>query len=693
MKKNLFIILLFLISKFLFPNPVSEDTAKIVALNFFNAVGDSRSFEPVSDVVSTDYLIQSEDTLIYLFHINPGDYVFISADDAAFPVLGYGFTGVPSWEEAHTSVKQWMGHRKKEILYIKKEQIKPATQTRKLWQSLKNNSYKSSSKGVEPLILSKWDQNFPYNTYAPADPAGSAGHTLSGCVAVAMAQLMYYYRFPETGTGAHGYTHPDYGYLSADFGNTQYKYSQMVDKLHTKKNDAIAELMYHCGVSVDMAYGPNASGSPGFKAIDALKNYFNFPDSTNGKWKDNYPDSLWDSFLHEAIDKKQPLAYSGFAADMSGGHAFILDGYQGNNFYHFNWGWSGNHDGYYYLHDLNPQGTSLSTSQGAIFGAVPDTNYPSFCSGPDTLAAMQGSFEDGSGHKNYNNNTACSWLIDPAQFDVLDISLDFKKVDLEWNNDFIRVYDGADTSAPLLAKISGDSIPGLITSTGQQLFITFQSDSAQTGEGFHAEYHVSLPDYCGSLTVIDSAAGSIRDGSGAFPYTNNTFCKWYIKPAGANRIEVDFTSLDTYDSSDKVIISDPSTSPATSLGEYYGSNLPNSPIISNSGEMFIVFVSNANDVAGGFELNYTSDVVNVDEKKDDAFLVYPNPSSGLVNIELPLNISSGKIQIFTIDGKLVRKLKSKKKFNLRLPDGIYYVKLTTQDKAIVKKIIISGYGK
>jgi len=100
--------------------------------------------------------------------------------------------------------------------------------------------------------------------------------------------------------------------------------------------------------------------------------------------------------------------------------AFNLDGYQGTNYFHFNWGWSGSYNGYFYLNNLNPGGDNFTNGQGAIINLYPDTNnynYPSYCAGQVVLSTLKGTFEDGSGPvKNYQNNANCGWLIQSREF-------------------------------------------------------------------------------------------------------------------------------------------------------------------------------------------------------------------------------------------------------------------------------------
>src|SRR5204862_327153 len=114
----------------------------------------------------------------------------------------------------------------------------------------------ANSRDVEPMITSNWNQPVPYNEMCPADPAGSAGHAIVGCVPVAMGQIMYYYRWPDHGTGSYTYYDSTYGTQHVSFDSTWYRWSNMKNAI-TTSDTGIAQLLYHLGVSVDLKYGPS----------------------------------------------------------------------------------------------------------------------------------------------------------------------------------------------------------------------------------------------------------------------------------------------------------------------------------------------------------------------------------------------------------------------------------------------------
>ena len=199
----------------------------------------------------------------------------------------------------------------------------------------------------------------------PADAAGPCGHAFTGCTITAMAQIMKYWNYPTKGTGSHSYSHPTYGNLSADFGSTTYQWSQMPNSV-TSQNDAVATLMYHCGVSLETDYGPSASGA--FDPRDALVQYFNYSSNAMLVNRGGFTNSDWIRMLKTELDLRHPIWYTG-----SGffGHSFICDGYQDADYFHFNWGWSGTSDGYFYIGNLNPGGNTLNENQFALISIIP----------------------------------------------------------------------------------------------------------------------------------------------------------------------------------------------------------------------------------------------------------------------------------------------------------------------------------
>ena len=326
-----------------FAERVTSETAQKVATTFLNNNG-------AKTTQLTDLSKEAGFPNLYIFTAEQG-FVVMSADDCVQPILGYSLTDGFVTKDMPENLRWWLQGYNDQIQEAIDKGL-PAEETAVAeWQSLKNGlAFKgTSSVVVGPMLTTLWDQTYPYNYYCPAcSSGGSGGHTYTGCVATAMAQVMKYWNYPTTGNGSHSYTHSTYGVQSANFGATTYDWAHMPNSLTSSSSqtniNAVATLMYHCGVAVEMNYGPSGSGAASSFVDDAWINYFRFSTSTTYLSRDAYTDAQWIAFLKSELDDGRPLYYSG--SNISSGHAFVCDGYRTDDYFHFNWGWSG-YDGSY----------------------------------------------------------------------------------------------------------------------------------------------------------------------------------------------------------------------------------------------------------------------------------------------------------------------------------------------------------
>ncbi|GEM_PF-1620709 len=232
---------------------------------------------------------------------------------------------------------------------------------------------------VFPLLTSTWDQRCLYNDSCPADatsPAYFCGRAPAGCVATTLAQIMKYHKWPLQGTGVKSYYSIKYGTLSANFGATQYQIQSLPDAIYTP-HAGIARLLYHAGIASQMNFGPLASGTGITDAHNALVSYFGYKNTAQVVTKSSYTEATWKALMRSEIDAGRPVFYSGIEQTGGGGHAWVLDGYSGNDFFHCNWGWSGIANGYFTLANLNPLGSANYVNyQEAIIGIEPAGTPP-----------------------------------------------------------------------------------------------------------------------------------------------------------------------------------------------------------------------------------------------------------------------------------------------------------------------------
>ena len=360
MLKNICIGLILMLSGLAgFGKEVPVEIAKIAGISFYYER--INQFMPVSladiRVAGTVYQCVSGVTVYYIFNMEPSGYVVVSADDAVVPVLAYSFEGACSRDKAPSQFTAWMKQYEGQISQVRAENLLPARAVASLWQKYSQKSdpaypcgnglsvLHATRSAVAPLIISNWDQGVPYNEQCPGDAAGPGGHTLVGCVPVCLGQLMYYYRWPQTGTGSYSYTDPTYGTISASFGSSIYDWNNMTNT-SAISNQGIAQLLFHLGVSCDLVYGPASSGMYNHKAAYALRTFFKYSPQTQYVFRDST--SLnWDSILIAHLDRKMPLYYAGWSVPNINGHAFVCDGYQETAYCQFNFGWSGQNNGYF----------------------------------------------------------------------------------------------------------------------------------------------------------------------------------------------------------------------------------------------------------------------------------------------------------------------------------------------------------
>lgn len=308
-----------------------------------------------------------ENGLLYV--VDRGDnagYVMVAGDDVVVnPVLGYSAAGEFDYDKAPDNLRWWIGEYVRLIEYAAAHGMTVAA----------TPTFDTS---LDPLITTHWNQDAPYNDLCPWLDEGYRAYT--GCVATAMAQVMNYHEWPVQGTGSHTYTDvKGCGQtLSANFGNTTYRWDLMrndyVDGSWTAEEaEAVATLMYHCGVAVDMMYMPDASGAYSHDVPAALVNYFGYAKDIIHRDRDYYTQSEWIEMMKADLDAGRPVYYHGQST--GGGHAFVIDGYNTDGYFHVNWGWGGLSDEYYQLATLDPysgQGiggaiSGFAYSQGAIF--------------------------------------------------------------------------------------------------------------------------------------------------------------------------------------------------------------------------------------------------------------------------------------------------------------------------------------
>ena len=701
MKKVVLLSLGILLFTMALPKEVSQKTASELALKVYyhrlNKYYRKVDFDAlhIKDIFTVQ---ENSVNVYYIFNIAHYGFIIISADDRMVPVIGYTFDYQYNPDDVSPNFQSWLESRKASILFAIEETNEASVEIRKKWNDIARldvtQQVQKSDKGVSPLLPSTWDQGYPYNYDCPYGTGGPGGRVWAGCVATAYGQLMYYWRWPDTGTGSHCYVPEGYEEQCADFENTHYNWNAMLDHLDIKNaSAAVAQLLHHAGIGVDMIYGPDGSGAYSWDVVDAMKNYFKYSDATEILFRSDYGDEEWISILKQQLDSGYPMYYAGCQG--KGCHAFVLDGYTEEEEYHFNLGWGGVANGYYTID--NPAG--FPVWQQVIINSIPNDEYPPYCSGLTVINDMKGIIEDGSGPLlDYLNNTDAAWCIDLSQSpqNVQNISLTFLDVDVA-PDDFIKIYDGMDANATLLGSFNSLDFPDTISSSGPRIFIQFETNEANTSGGFRIRYDANEPPPPGIITLTDYT-GTIEDGSGEYNYQTSQTSLWTVDLPEAEKIFFKFTDFHTQDTFDIVRIIDAENNVylAVFSGDYDESNLPDTVVVPSS-KAYVLFKSDVLHTNSGWSLEYSSQLVGTEEQSwQDSFRIYPNPAEDVLHIAFEQKTASDlNIEIRNAQSQLIFRRHSPDFYGnyqntIRLtdyPPGVYMLHIETGSGIINKKFI------
>lgn len=333
----------------------------------------------------------------YIFSTTNKGYAVVNADDRGVPLLGYGDGVLSPGCQLPPAMVWWLRQYSEELDGIKTKGVYYEA------GNVTRAGTRSGKKPIQPLCTTKWGQIAPYNGHCP-ELDGKLTYT--GCVAVSMAQIMKFHSWPTQGSGTHSYEWHGTR-LSMDFSGIRFGWDNMLDRYtpgeySDYQADEVARLMYAAGISVDMNYGLDGSGAEGENQARALKEYFGYGASTTLLERRYFHISDWEDILYASLDAGAPVAY--MAHSGVGGHAFLLDGYADGGFFHVNWGWTGDADGYFRITALNPYEQELpgtqygyNYDQKAVVFAFPDISRDTPLDVMSNTGTLQGAYDKVSG--------------------------------------------------------------------------------------------------------------------------------------------------------------------------------------------------------------------------------------------------------------------------------------------------------
>ncbi len=421
----------------------------------------------------------------YVFNVENGEgFVIIAGDDRVKPILAYSTTGKYNPNDVADGFRFTLDGFREEIQYVREHNLNATPDIVAEWKQVSETG--SLNRGsqtrvvVGPLCQTHWHQNYPWNSQCPVslpDTLGNGGHVFAGCVATAMGQVMKFWDWPDRGTGSHTYHPNGYAQQTANFGETDYHFELMPNVLDSTSTEDeiyfIAQFLHHCGIAVNMQYSGNGSGAYSDDVPPALRNYFRYNCDDHiinyNFWPGmGYSNEVWADMLKAAgLDEQIPLYYSGSDDNMQGGHAFVCDGYDENDYFHFNWGWSGRDDAWCPIGALNTTKYAFNMMNGFTGHIVPNTDE--YFQRPDSvnnMLAIEKATLDG---------VSLSWTNPTTDLNGNTLT-SIESVTLRRNFEVIATFSDAQVGAEMSYEDSG-LVPGLYE---YSIFVTNEAGISRT---------------------------------------------------------------------------------------------------------------------------------------------------------------------------------------------------------------------
>ena len=369
-RKTIAFLLLSLVSASGYAEKVSLDRALQAAKGFFRIEAETKGIVPGElTLVYQGSRKSSADSPFYVFNNSKGGFVMIAGDTQSTPVLAYSNEDSFFEGELPVNVKEWMDNMESHIENLRRRGVVDDSGTPERWEHLSSEIVKGYSVVVD-LKTPKWNQTEPFNAYCPKG-------TYTGCVATAMAEILWYHKWPDAGVGTlKGYSYLDEnqnkifikGYeLGHEYNWSIMPASVVKTKELTDAQKEIATLMHDCGVMVEAMYGTDGTGAYSSNVTPALVEHMKYDASANFLYGPWFSTDEWLDMIYRNLDNGIPVYYSASTKD-NAGHAFVLDGYASDGGFHINFGWGGSGNGYYVF----PQFSDYTEYHDMIVNLKPD---------------------------------------------------------------------------------------------------------------------------------------------------------------------------------------------------------------------------------------------------------------------------------------------------------------------------------
>ena len=352
-------------------SPISRQQAQQNALTFLQEQGRSVAMASLRPALMRTSVSNGFEPY-YIFNIaNNQGYVIASGDDCACAVLGYANNGNIDVNNIPCNMRCWLDEYERQIDYLQKHNATASRVPKKA----------DNRPTIDVMLTTHWNQNYPYNMYCPIDP-NTGTRCLTGCVATAMAQVIYYHRDRSANQTAEAI--PSYTTYTQEIsveaipGGSFIDWDNMTESYYNateSQMEAIANLMKYCGTALRMDYGPYSSSAYSEDLDDALLLLLNYSSKIRLLNRSAYEDEDWEEIIYNELKNSRPVLYSGYNGYQS--HEFVCDGYAGNGYYHINWGWGYGFDGFYLLsaNDSAGEMDGYSFYQDAVINVEPRASH------------------------------------------------------------------------------------------------------------------------------------------------------------------------------------------------------------------------------------------------------------------------------------------------------------------------------
>lgn len=681
-------------------NVIPVEDAMKASKNFLaERVGAAKAGQMELVLVNTEYSAEGT-PVTYRFSVGNKGFIIVSATDLANPILAFS---LESNFQTGTGADIYVENYAKDLALLQ-QYPSSAISMRNSWDHYLASDFtpfyasKSNDSCVEPLVTTLWTQERYYNTKCPYNPRNKMSddnRAPVGCVALTMANILYYYRYPDHGNGSVYYIPREYdeeGNLtytypmqSVNYSQETYDYDYMSNSLDIYDGE-LARLIYDCGVSVRMSYGWDGSGSQSEYALEALQDHFFFSDKAQFKvisdvvGTDQSLMSVWIDMAKNELNQHRPLFFSGRSAQ-AGGHAWIVDGYTtiGNaTYFHVNWGWAGNSNGFYLINRQSTQNAGIFNEDGSnsmMISLMPDSNeIVKPAESYKRITASFGTISDGAGNMKYAKNSNRRWLL--ACPDATAYTFQFSKLKVK-EGDKVTIYNGPTEASGVKKVFSGDclmaacsdysygdtncvhggftgtSLPAAVTVNADSVLVVFTSTAnSETDYGFVLDYKVSSFNKTACidknftalhLVLTDKPNNEISDET----YRAANVCDYTLTLKFCDRLVWVFDKFDLKEG-EFVDIYNSTSATATQLVAHYDNH--NAPSIgeifsfdaiplnlagAKQSRFYVRFASDNLYQGTGFELSYYGlSSTAVDNYDNVEISLYPNPASSYVNVEV-----------------------------------------------------------